>query len=121
MSLKCKIRHKSPKKVESAKKLSIVDTFGSFMERYTSFVCLSDSVRQTIFLFVAVIQSNKLNLRLSQWLSAKTIFTNKFYLLVACAKGIGKKAKKKHPSKFEFHQRYQIALGYIFFNIFRKV
>ena len=51
-------------------------------------VCRSDSVRQTILKKI----SN---------------------LFVACNKEIGKKAKNKHPSKFEFHQRYQIALGYL--------
>ena len=67
---KCKIRHKYPKKyqkeVQSAKKLGIVDTFGNFLETYTNFVCRSDSVRHTIFLFVAVIQCNKQKFCLSQ-------------------------------------------------------
>ena len=95
---KGKIRHKSHKKclkeVKSAKKLSIVDTFVNFLATYTNFVCRSDSVRQTIFLFVAVIQFTKLNFCLSQWLSVTNNTDKKFYLLVACDKGIGKKKPK---------------------------
>ena len=55
--------HKSPKRclkeVKSAKKLSIVDNFGNYWATYTNFVCCSDSVRQTIFLFVTVTQCDK--------------------------------------------------------------
>ena len=43
----------------------------------------------------------------------QTILKQILYFFVACDKGIEKKAKNKHPSKFEFHQRYQIALGYL--------
>ena len=78
-------------------------------------------------LFVAVNHCNKQFFCLSQWFSAtnkisvchsdsvrRTILTTFFYLLVACDKTIvKKKAKNKHHSKFEFHQRYQIALGYL--------
>ena len=68
-----------PKEVKSAKKLSIVDNFGNFLATNTNFVCRSDSVRQTIFLFVAVIQCNKLNFCLSQWLSATKKIDKKNY------------------------------------------
>ena len=57
-------------------------------------------MRQTKFLFVAVTQCNNNTEKKSN-------------LFVACNKEIEKKAKNKHPSKFEFHQRYQIALGYL--------
>ena len=65
-----KKRHKSAKKCQkenkSAIKLSIVDTFGILLATYTNFVCRSDSVRQKMFFFVAVIHCNKLNFSLSQ-------------------------------------------------------
>ena len=38
---------------------------------------------------------------------------------MACDKGFGKKTKNKHPFKFEFHHRYQIALGYLFPTLFK--
>ena len=59
-----------------------------------------------------MIQCNKQNFCLSQWISATNNIDSIFYILVACDKRIVKKSKNKHNSKFEFHQRYQIALGY---------
>ena len=73
--------------------------------------CLSQ--RQTKNPFVAVTQCNKQNKSLSQWLSAtNNILKKKSNIFVAWDKGIGKKAKNKHPLKFEFYHRYQITLGY---------
>ena len=77
-------------------------------------------------MFVAVTYCDKQKFCLSQRLSAinknsvccsdsvqQTILKKIFNLFVVCNKEIGKKDKNKHPSKFEFHQRYQIALGYL--------
>ena len=50
---------------------------------YTNFVCRSDSVRRTNFLFDAVIQCDKLNFCLLQWLSA-TNNTEKNILFLWC-------------------------------------
>ena len=42
-----------------------------------------------------------------------TLLKKIYNLFLACDKGIGKKAKDKYPFKFEFHDRYQIAFGYL--------
>ena len=86
---------------------------------------LAFCVQNIPILFVAVTQCDKQEIHLSQWLSAtnktnlchsdsvrQTILKKKSNLFLACNKGIGKKAKNKHPFKFEFHHRYQITLGY---------
>ena len=53
---------------------------------------------QTKILFVAVRQ---------------TIVKKFTIFFVACNKELGQKAQYKHPSKFDFQQRYHIALGYL--------
>ena len=88
--------------------------FWNFLVTYTDFVCCSDSLRQTKILFVAVAQCHKPKFGLSQWLSATNNREKLSNFFVVCNKEIGKKAKYKHPSKFEFHQCYQIGLGYLF-------
>ena len=95
---KRKIRFKSHKKcqkeVKIPKKLSFVDTFGNFLAIYTNLFFCCDSVRQTIFLFVAAIQCNKLHFCFSQWLSATNNIDKKIiYLLVACDKDFFLKPK----------------------------
>ena len=92
-------------------------------------LCCSDSVRQTKKSFVAVTQCDKQKNPLSQWLSAtnkkilcrsdsvrQTIYKTKSISFVTCDKEIGKNAKNKHHTKFEFHHRYQIALGYLYYD-----
>ena len=82
MQKKAQKSQKVPKEPKSVKKLSIVDTLGNFLATYTNFVCRSDSVRWTHFLFVAVIQCDKLNLCLSQWLSATNNIEEKNILFI---------------------------------------
>ena len=76
-----------PNRVKKCQKLSIVDTFGNFLATYTNFVYRSDSVRQIMFLFVAVIHfgqlfGNKLNFCLSEWLSARSNIDKKNALII---------------------------------------
>ena len=63
-------RHESTKKcqkeVKSAKKLSIVDSFGHFLATYTKKNGALTQCNRQFFLFVAVIQCTKLNFCLSQ-------------------------------------------------------
>ena len=66
------------KEVESAKKLSIVDTFGNFLATYTNFVFAVTQCNKIFFLLVSVIQCNKLNFCLSQGLSATNNIDNFF-------------------------------------------
>ena len=88
--------------------------FGIFFGNiYTNFVCPSDSVQQTINMFVTVTQCDKQNKSFLQWLSATNNIEKTFNFFVACDRGIGKKAKSKHPFIFEFDHRYQIAWGYL--------
>ena len=65
---------------------------------------LHSAVQQTKFLFVTVTQCNK------QYWQKSSIY--KWHVTRNW-----KKAKNKHPSQFEFHQRYKIALGYLITNL----
>ena len=105
---KCKKGPKVPKKMQH-----VWTFFASFLKHIQIF-------------FVTVTQCNKQKNCLLQWLSATnktnlchsypvqpTILKKLSNFFVPCDKQIGKKAKNKQPFKFEFHHRYQIALGYL--------
>ena len=61
-------RQKIPKKCQKrAQKCQKVDTFEKKMATYTNFVSCSDSAQQTFFLFVAVIQCDKIFFVCHSW------------------------------------------------------
>ena len=104
---------KVPKRGQKCKKVEHCWHFWQLFGKIYKFVCRSDSVRQTTFLFFcsdSVQQTKFLFVTVTQ--CNKKYCQKKIILLVAYDKGIGKKAKNKHPSKFEFHLHYQIALEY---------
>ena len=106
---------KGRKELKSAKKLTNVHNFGIFFWQHIKNLFVAVTQCDNMFcLFFAVIQCNKQNFVCLSDSVQQTILTKNLYLLVASDKGIEKsQKKKKNPSKFEFHQRYQIALGYI--------
>ena len=106
---KCKKGQKYPKKC------SIFGFFlASFSRTYTHFVCHSDSLHQTKNIFVTVTQCNKQNKSLSQWVSATNNIEQFFpFLCGMWPRNWETKPKNKHPLKFEFHHRYQIALEFL--------
>ena len=101
--------HKKCKKKgqKYTKRCSIFGFFlASFPQTYTHFVRHSDSLHQTKNVFVAVTQWTK------QIFVAMSQCNKQFSIsLWHVTKELGKKPKNKHPLKFEFHHRYQIALG----------
>ena len=105
-----KKEHKSAKKLTLLKKIwqYIQILFLSMTQRTKHFFCLLQWFSATIFfLFVTVGQCNKQYWRKKYFISLWNV-----------TKELKKKAKKKHPSKFKFHQCYQII--FLFNNLFLK-
>ena len=91
------------------KKMNFCHVLASFWQIIVIF-CRSDSVQQTKNVFVTGTQCNEQNKFLSQRFGATNNIEKKCNFFVACDKKI---EEEKSPFKFEFHHRYQIALGYM--------